>query len=92
MSKFTKEDDDLLGELGIEEDVKKKSKYTSEQERIIAGFEEIQQFIEEHGREPRDEENNDIFERLYAVRLEKIRSKEEYIELLLEFDQTSILK
>ena len=68
------------------------SKYTSEQERIIAGFEEIQQFIEEHGREPRDEENNDIFERLYAVRLEKIRSKEEYIELLLEFDQTSILK
>ena len=37
------------------------------EERIIAGFEEIQRFVETHGRAPQHGEDRDIFERLYAV-------------------------
>lgn len=41
------------------------------EERIIAGFEEIQRFTDEHGRAPQHGEDRDIFERLYAVRLDR---------------------
>ena len=71
--KFTEEDDDILAKLGIEVEVKKQQQYTNKEQRIIAGFEEIQQFVEEHGRLPRHGEDLDIFERLYAVRLDQIR-------------------
>src|SRR6266404_8454918 len=42
------------------------------EERIIAGFEEIQRFVEQHGRPPQHGEDRGIFERLYAVRLERV--------------------
>lgn len=71
---FSEEDDALLAELGVAVESKKASKYTPDEERIIAGFEEIQSFIEEHGRAPRQGEDKGIFERLYAVRLECIRA------------------
>ena len=38
-------DDDLLRELGVEYEVAKVRSYTPREERIIAGFEEIQQFV-----------------------------------------------
>ena len=44
------------------------------EERIIAGFEEIQRFVEKHGRAPQHGEDRDIFERLYAVRLDRLRA------------------
>lgn len=44
------------------------------EERIIAGFEEIQRFVEKHGRPPQHGEDRDIFERLYAVRLDRLRT------------------
>ena len=44
--KFTTEDDDLLSALGVEVEVKKKATFTAQEERIIAGFEEIQKFVE----------------------------------------------
>ena len=47
------------------------------EERIIAGFEEIQRFVEKHGRAPQHGEDRDIFERLYAVRLDRLRALEE---------------
>ena len=47
MAKFTEEDDNLLAELGIELEVKKKPSLSAKEERIIAGFEEIQKFVEE---------------------------------------------
>ena len=34
------------------------------EERIIAGFEEIQRFVEKHGRAPQHGEDRDIIERL----------------------------
>ena len=91
MSKFNEEDDALLGELGVEVEVKKASTYTKEQERVIAGFEEIQRFAEENGRHPQHGEDNDIFERLYAVRLDRLNELEEYHELLKPMDHQGLL-
>ena len=91
MSKFTEEDDALLGELGVEVEVKKKATLTAKEERIIAGFEEIQRFVEEHGRKPQHGHENDIFERMYAIRLERLSNLEECRELLKDLDQQQIL-
>lgn len=88
---FTTEDDELLAALGVEVEVKKKTTFTALEERVIAGFEEIQKFVDEHNRLPLHGEENDIFERLYAVRLEKIKEKQEFVDLLKEFDNQSIL-
>lgn len=89
--KLTAEDDDLLSALGVEVEVKKKSTFTAEEERVIAGFEEIQNFVKEHKRLPLHGEENEIFERLYAVRLEKIKENQEFVELLKELDDQKIL-
>lgn len=89
---WTAEDDALLEALGVDEEAKPAAKYTPRQERIIAGFEEIQRFVEEHGRLPQHGEGNDIFERLYAVRLDRIRALPECMELLETFDTRGILQ
>lgn len=89
--KLTAEDDDLLSALGVEVEVKKKSTFTAEEERVIAGFEEIQNFVKEHKRLPLHGEENEIFERLYAVRLEKIKENQELVELLKDLDHQNIL-
>lgn len=88
---LTEEDDALLASLGIEVGAKKAVKHTPREERIIAGFEEIQQFVDEHGRLPEHGEDKDIFERLYAVRLDQIRKQEECINLLKDLDHQSLL-
>jgi hypothetical protein len=90
-AKFTEEDDALLAELGVEVEVKQPKKYTNKEQRIIAGFEEIQKFVEEHGRLPTHGEDKDIFERLYAVRLDRIRAQEECTTLLQELDHQGLL-
>ena len=48
------------------------------EERVIAGFEDILNFFEENGRAPKHGEDRDIFERLYAVRLDRIREQPEF--------------
>lgn len=88
---FTEEDDALLAELGIEVEAKKVVTHTPREERIIAGFEEIQKFVEENGRLPEHGEDKDIFERLYAVRLDQIRKHEECRTLLATMDDQSLL-
>ncbi len=90
-STFTDEDDSLLSELGVEAKVVKAKKYTAKEERIIAGFEEIQRFVKEHERLPCHGEERDIFERLYAVRLDQIRASEECTQLLKELDTDGLL-
>ncbi len=82
---------DLLDALGVEAKAKKKAKLTPKQERIIAGFEEVQRFVEEHGHPPRHGEDKDIFERLYATRLGQIKHQKECIELLREIDHQGLL-
>jgi T5orf172 domain len=61
------------------------------EERIIAGFEEIQRFVEQHGRLPQHGEDKDIFERLYAVRLDRLRALEECRSLLAPLDHQALL-
>lgn len=88
---FTAEDDALLAELGVEAEAKKAATYTPKQERIIAGFEDIQRFVREHSRPPQHGEDRDIFERIYAVRLDRIRSSEECLELLRPMDNDGLI-
>lgn len=89
--KFTEEDDALLAELGIKVEVKKAVNYSPREERIISGFQEIQKFVEEHGRLPEHGEDKDIFERLYAVRLEQIHKQKECRSLLKDIDHQNLL-
>ena len=88
---ITKEDHALLGELGVEPKVMETTSYTSSEERIIAGFEEIQHFVKAHGHPPRHGEDRDIFERIYSTRLECIRKQEECRTLLVEVDYQGLL-
>lgn len=62
------------------------------EERIIAGFKEIQRFVEQHGSAPAHGEDRDIFERLYAVRLERLRQLDECRELLAPLDHQALLE
>lgn len=91
MAEFTDEDNALLAELGVEVEAKSKGARTAREERIIAGFEDIQRFVDEHGRVPQHGEERDIFERIYAVRLDRIREQEECRSLLVEFDRQGLL-
>ena len=82
---------ELLEGLGVEVETKTKSSLTPRQERIIAGFEDIQRFVEEHGHSPSHGEDKDIFERIYATRLDQIRRQSECVELLKELDHQDLL-
>ncbi|MGH8226698.1 MAG: GIY-YIG nuclease family protein [Steroidobacteraceae bacterium] len=64
---------------------------SAREERVIAGFEEIQRFVEHHGRIPQHGEDRDIFERLYAARLDRLRALTEYRSLLAELDYQGLL-
>ncbi|MFT9015110.1 MAG: GIY-YIG nuclease family protein [Acetobacter sp.] len=88
---FTDDDDALLSALGVEVETKKEASRTPKEERIIAGFEEIQRFVTEHGHAPRHGEKHDIFERLYAVRLDRLRAQPDCMALLLPLDHQGIL-
>lgn len=69
--------------------------HTPRQARIIAGFEDIQRFVQQHGHAPRhahiDDAGQDIFEKLYAVRLERLRAQPDCVELLAPLDTQGLL-
>jgi hypothetical protein len=88
---FTDEDDALLEELGVEAEAKNESSRTPREERIIAGFEEIQRFVEQHGRAPQHGEDRDIFERLYAVRLDRLRELADCRAVIEPLDRQGLL-
>ncbi|QKV18296.1 GIY-YIG nuclease family protein [Oricola thermophila] len=83
--------DELRAELEEFAQPEKKASRSPREERIIAGFEEIQRFVDEHGRAPRHGEDRDIFERLYAVRLDRIRKLEDCRTLLAPLDRQGLL-
>jgi uncharacterized protein YfbU (UPF0304 family) len=83
--------DDLRSELAEFAQPKKNGGRSAREERIIAGFEEIQRFVDEHGRSPQHGEDRDIFERLYAVRLDRLRSLQECRSLLERIDRQALL-
>jgi hypothetical protein len=76
------EDLELLEELGVDTAPVSSGGRTARDQRILAGFEDIERFVKEHGRLPEHGEDKDIFERLYAVRLDRIRSSPECREAL----------
>lgn len=90
-SSFTEEDDALLNALGIEAEEKTHGSQSPRIARINAGFEEIEAFYEKNKRVPQQGENKDIFERIYAVRLEAILGSEECINALKETDKYGLL-
>lgn len=85
-------DDELLAELGVSVEQKPVRANTPQQERIIAGFEDILKFHDEHGRAPLHGEERDIFERLYAVRLDRLRELEDCRSLLAGKDSHGLLE
>ncbi|BBJ22216.1 GIY-YIG nuclease family protein [Candidatus Nitrotoga sp. AM1P] len=85
------DDDALLDALGIEVAPLKVFSRTPREERIIAGFKDILRFHQANGRVPLHGEGRDIFERLYAVRLDQLRKLPEVQTLLAGLDGPGLL-
>jgi hypothetical protein len=85
------DDDELLEALGVDVAPIKPGGRTPREERIVAGFEDILRFQELHKRAPQRGEGSDIFERLYAVRLDQLRKLPEAHALLAELDKPGLL-
>lgn len=83
--------DELRDELDEFAQPQKQGGRSPREERIIAGFEEIQRFVEQHGRVPQHGEGRDIFERLYAMRLDRLRELADCRSLLASLDHQGIL-
>jgi hypothetical protein len=84
-------DTELLDALGVSAEPEKKISRSPREERIIAGFEEVQRFVEKHGHAPQHGDEHDIFEQLYAVRLDQLRELDECRSLLETLDHQSLL-
>jgi hypothetical protein len=86
------DDDALLEALGVDVQPVHAGGRTAREERIVAGFEDILRFHQTHGRAPRHgAEDVDIFERLYAVRLQQLRQLPEARALLADLDGPGLL-
>lgn len=85
------DDEGLLAALGVEVTPVKASAHTPQQERLIAGFEDILHYFESNGRVPQHGEERDIFERLYAVRLDRLRALKSARPLLASMDRYNLL-
>ena len=83
--------DELAAELSAFAVPEKKRGLSPQEERVIAGFEEIQRCTEKHGRAPQHGEDRDIFERLYAVRLDRLRALSDGLALLEPLDHQGLL-
>ena len=83
--------DELAEELAEFAEPEKARGRPPRDERVIAGFEEIQRFVDTHGRAPLHGEDRDIFERLYAVRLDRLRGLEDCRALLMPLDPQGLL-
>ena len=83
--------DALAEELADFAPPEKKGGRSAIEERVVAGFEEILRFTEQQGRAPQHGEDRDIFERLYAVRLDRLRALSDYHALLEPLDHRGLL-
>jgi len=84
-------DDELDAELGLDTEPQATGGRSHREQRIIAGFEDILRFVGTHGRAPQHGEDREIFERLYAVRLDRLRALPEAQDLLSGLDTTGLL-
>jgi hypothetical protein len=83
--------DELADELAEFAEPEKAGGRSPRDERVLVGFEEIQRFVDMHGRTPLHGEERDIFERLYAVRLDRLRALEDCRVLLAPLDRQGLL-
>jgi hypothetical protein len=83
--------DELRSELDDFAQPEKSGGSSAREQRIIAGFEEIERFVEAHGRLPQHGEQEDIFERLYAVRLDRLRASSQCRDVLRDRDPRGLL-
>jgi hypothetical protein len=86
--------DELAEALSEFEDQTKPQGRSAKDQRVLAGFEEIERFMEQQGREPQHGEDRDIFERIYAERLKqlrRLRRSPEYGEILAGADPRGLL-
>lgn len=84
-------EDEMLNALGVDTSADEAREYTREEERLIAGFEDIRRFVADHCHAPRHGEDLDIFERLYAVRLDRLKKLPHARELLSPLDTDGLL-
>ncbi len=84
-------DDALLDALGVEVQSPADQGPSPWEDRIVAGFDEILRWCERHGREPSASAAGDIFERLYAVRLSRLRNHSDAVALLTPRDTLGLL-
>ena len=85
------DDDELLVALGVDISPIEVSSRTPREERILAGFEDILRFYQRQGHAPAHGERNGIFERLYAVRLDRLRKLPEAPAVLAVLDTPGLL-
>ena len=83
--------DELAEDLAEFDTSRQKPARSPKDERIIAGFEDIQRFVEEHGHAPQHGDDRDIFERIYAVRLDRLRALEDCRTLLEPLDHQGLM-
>jgi len=83
--------DELAGELAEFDVPEKNGGRPPREDRVIAGFEDIQRFVDAHGRIPQHGEDRDIFERIYAVRLDRLRALEDCRAMLASLDHQGLL-
>jgi hypothetical protein len=92
MAKYTTDADaDLLAELGVDTASSQTAQRTPREERIIAGFEDIERFVADQGHLPQHGEDRDIFERIYAMRLDRLRESAECRAILTPLDSQGLL-
>ena len=84
---------DELAEALAEFDVpQREGGRSAREERIVAGFEEIQRFVEQHGRRPLHGDERDIFETAFSTSIRVIyenpadRATLEYLMILKVFE------
>lgn len=83
--------DELRGELDEFAAPSRDGGISAREQRIVAGFEEIERFVSENGRLPQHGEGGDIFESIYAIRLDALRSSPECREVLKARDPQGLL-
>ena len=83
--------DELAEELSDFDVPEQKGGRSAREQRVIAGFEEIQRFVDRSGRPPEHGEGRDIFERLYAVRLDRLRTLEDCRSVIAPIDRQVLL-
>ena len=81
---FESEDADLFK-------VKEKRPVVTADDRLKASFEEINDFVKENGREPK-QDSSDIFEMKLGARLNNLRSNKEKSDSLIGCDEYGLLK